>query len=150
MRDPLKTLERGRRYRARKRAEKFGPDAGDMRGRHGNHARGSRNGRWNAATLRSSQGYVLIRVAHGSPHSFGPPGVAHAYAYEHVLVATARIGRLLRDDEVVHHRNGVRDDNRPENLELWVKGQVAGQRLDDLIDFLVTNYEGDVRKRLEQ
>jgi hypothetical protein len=41
--------------------------------------------------------------------------------------------RALKVNENVHHLNGVRHDNRPENPELWVRSQPPGQRIPDLV-----------------
>ena len=62
-----------------------------------------------------------------------PRGGKHPYVFEHILVAEDLLGRYLLDGETVHHRNCVRDDNRPEKLELWTRPQPAGIRVSDAL-----------------
>lgn len=60
--------------------------------------------------------------------------------FVHRLVMEKLIGRQLHAFETVHHKNGIRDDNRPENLELWAVPQPYGQRVEDLVDWVIENY----------
>jgi hypothetical protein len=52
---------------------------------------------------------------------------------EHRVIMEQRLGRKLLPGESVHHINGIRHDNRPENLELWVSHQPSGQKPEDLV-----------------
>lgn len=67
---------------------------------------------------------------------------------EHRVLMERILGRPLADHEEVHHKNGVRHDNRPENLELWARPQPSGQRVEDLVSWVVGNYADEVRKLL--
>lgn len=58
------------------------------------------------------------------------------------------LGRDLLPFESVHHKNGDRLDNRSDNLELWVSPQPAGQRVDDLIEYVVRHHRCAVQSRL--
>src|SRR5277367_4551545 len=88
---------------------------------------GSMNSNWRGGRTRHKRGYLMVwapehpRTGNGS------------YVFEHVLVMEEMLGRLLLPGENVHHRNGVKDDNRPENLELWIRPQPTGIRVGDAI-----------------
>jgi hypothetical protein len=111
--DPVKRKAAKLRYRSKRHAEKFGEGAGDMRGKHGNQAKGSANGRWNSGRMLSDEGYVLVRVGKNHPLAFGG-----GYAYEHLVVWMAAGRRAPLSDELIHHANEDKTDNRIENLEL--------------------------------
>lgn len=74
---------------------------------------------------KDSRGYVVVLS----------DGDRKGRIFEHRLVMEEHLGRKLTKDETVHHKNGVRDDNRLENLELWVSSHPAGQRVHELVDW---------------
>lgn len=85
-----------------------------------------------------------------TPQGYVQMKVGNRWRFEHHVVMEEIEGRTLYPEERVHHKNGVRDDNDPGNLELWLvlSKDPAGQRVDDLIDYIVTHYPDKVRARL--
>jgi hypothetical protein len=82
----------------------------------------------NKERYTTKAGYVRL---YGYPEH--PNADSTGRIQEHTFVMSEHLGRPLLPGEEVHHKNGVRDDNRIENLELWVKSQPAGQRAKDLV-----------------
>lgn len=89
--------------------------------------RGEKSRRWKGGEYHTRNGYVMVmKLDHPSL-----VGTTRRYVRRCRLVMEEKLGRLLKAREQVHHMNGIRDDDRPENLELWVTQQPAGAREGD-------------------
>lgn len=78
-------------------------------------------------TVDQKTGYVYLTV-----------GKNRTAAHRAIMERT--LGRKLYPFENVHHRNGRKGQNDPDNLELWVKPQPCGQRPEDLVSWVVQHY----------
>lgn len=77
-------------------------------------------------------GYKIVKVPPGTSGAKTKRGTSGPnWMWEHRYVMQGILGRPLEKGENVHHKNGDRADNRPENLELWKRAQPAGIRAAD-------------------
>lgn len=98
----------GRRHseesKAKMRAAHLGKPIPKLQGLHHPLSSGGR---------KTVHGYVMVYTPEH------PRCDEHGYVYEHWLIMEQVLGRPLQPNEVPHHKNSIRDDNRPENLELF-------------------------------
>lgn len=79
--------------------------------------RGEKASNWNGGRMKTKKGYVLLLIpGHHRAEKTG-------YVFEHIVVWENANHSLLKDGYCVHHKNGVKDDNRPENLIALTLGE---------------------------
>jgi transposase-like protein len=81
-------------------------------------------------------GYIQVKLPDDDP--MVAMRTASGYVLEHRLVMARKMGRPLLPDEKPHHKNLIRSDNDPGNLELWLTSQPSGARVADLLEWSLT------------
>jgi len=79
-------------------------------------AHGNKHHCWKGGRRKTSDGYIEVKLQ--SDSFFFPMVNSHICILEHRLIMAKYLGRMLQKWEVVHHKNGIKDDNRLDNLEL--------------------------------
>ena len=103
-----------------------------------------------AASERPGGSRIVVRQGYVRLHKPDHPNAnCDGYVQEHRYVMEQMLGRPLLSAESVHHKNGIRHDNRPENLELWMTPQPSGQRPEDMAAWMVHYYPDVVEAELK-
>ena len=86
----------------------------------GRSRKGEVHKRWKGGRVRATHGYIILRMPEHPKNQNG-------YVLEHRFVMEKKLGRQLTFNEMVHHKNGVKDDNRPENLQVVLRTTHKGE-----------------------
>lgn len=102
--------------------------------------KGALNHNWKGGRRKTQSGYILIWI---DEDDFFYPMASHQYVSEHRLLMAKYLNRCLLPWEVVHHKNGIKDDNGLENLQLLPTPRYH------LVDQLTKAHIGRLEKRLD-
>lgn len=106
---------------------------------------GNKHSRWKGGKHKTKSGYIMVWL---SPDDFFFPMARQGnrvggYVFQHRLLVAISLNRCLLPWEVVHHKNGIKDDNRLENLQLLSTSR------SHLIDMRVKSYIKNLEDRIK-
>lgn len=85
----------------------------------------------------------------GRSDGYADVWVGDRWRLEHRVVMERVLGRELFPGENVHHIDGDKRNNDPDNLELWFRPQPGGQRVDQILDYVVAMHRDALMARLK-
>lgn len=101
--------------------------------------RGEDSPLWKGGRHTTKKGYVMLHITDARPKA----------KYEHIEIMEGILGRSLIKGETVHHKNGIRNDNSPSNLELRVSNHPPGQSINDVVEWATELLRRYAPKRLQ-
>lgn len=99
---------------------------------------------WNGGKNINTHGYIEVYIPENEMAN------GRGYVLEHRLVMSEQLGRILEKNEHVHHKNGDRSDNRPENLELWTSDKAGNHRGARVTDLMMDELREEIRKIIRE
>lgn len=110
--------------------------------------RGENSQNWKGGKSHHSRGYVAIMLSSDDPYISMAHPASH-YCMEHRYVMAKSLGRCLTREEIVHHKNGIKDDNRIENLELSTWGEHTIQHSKGYQDGFDSGFKDGANQRIK-